>query len=337
MNSSIFSSDTAVPEWGRWLTVFLGTLALGSALVFALVLTVDPYDSGRFGLFGVNGVSDESPRTANASRARDPQFDSAIIGNSTGQLISPSELSRLSGARFVQLTIPGTTAREQLAVLDFFVRHHPHIGALVIVSDAAWCTHDPSLPLQHAFPFWLYGESTLRYLGQLFSSHALGRTWRRVLVVAGLRKRSAPDGYWDYEVLGPREFQQVVTPPDDPRPASLATISEFFPAIVLLDAAIKKLPGDTPIVLVVPPAFNATNPRPGSVAAAEAEACNGALRRVVAGRARSNFINYRVDNVLTRERANFMDFGHYRAKIARRMELGIADSIRLGDKTVIDF
>jgi hypothetical protein len=57
----------------------------------------------------------------------------------------------------------------------------------------------------------------------------------------------------------------------------------------------------------------------------------------VAGRPRSNFINYRVDNALTRDRANFMDFGHYRAKIARAMERGIADSIRLGDKAKIEF
>ena len=71
--------------------------------MLALVLVVDPYDSGRLGLLGIEGVDDASPRTANASRARDPQFDSAVIGNSTGQLLKPSELSRLTGLRFVQL------------------------------------------------------------------------------------------------------------------------------------------------------------------------------------------------------------------------------------------
>ena len=40
-------------------------------------------------LLGIQGVRDASPRTANASRARDPQFDSAVIGNSTGQLVKP--------------------------------------------------------------------------------------------------------------------------------------------------------------------------------------------------------------------------------------------------------
>ena len=84
------------------------------------MLAVDPYDSGRFGILGITGVVDESPRTANASRARDPQFDSAVFGNSTGQLLKPSELSQLTGSSFVQLTVPGTGPREQLAIMDFF-------------------------------------------------------------------------------------------------------------------------------------------------------------------------------------------------------------------------
>src|SRR5262245_2100645 len=162
MSSSTSSSDIADPvAWGRWLAAFLGALALGAAVVLAFVLAVEPYDSGRFGILGIRGVDDASPRTANASRARDPQFDSAVIGNSTGQLIKPAELSGLTGKRFVQLTVPGTGPREQLAIMDFFVRQHPQVGAIVIVTDASWCQRDPALRMQHPFPFWLYGESTL--------------------------------------------------------------------------------------------------------------------------------------------------------------------------------
>jgi hypothetical protein len=341
MSSSISSSDlaadSAAPAWRRWIAAFLGALALGGALVFALVLIVDPYDSGRVGLLGIKGVSDGSPRTANASRARDPLFDSAVIGNSTGQLLKPSELSRLTGARFVQLTVPGTGPREQLAILDFFARQHARIGGLVIVTDEAWCQRDPALALQHPFPFWLYGESTLDYIGRLFSSRAMGHTGRRILIGLGLRQRSEPDGYWDYEAHGPREFQPVIMPRDDGGPAPQAKVSDVFPGVALLDGAIRALPADVPVVLVVPPAFYTMIPRPGSLAAAEKQACDTALRRLVAGRPRSNFIDYRVDNALTRERANFMDYGHYRAKIARQMEQGIADSIRLGDKAKIEF
>jgi hypothetical protein len=341
MSSSISSSEAVVapseaPAWGRWLAAFLAALALGAAAVLALVLIVDPYDSGRVGLTGIKGVSDASPRTANASRARDAQFDSAVIGNSTGQLIKPTELSRLTGLRFVQLTTPGTGPREQLAILDYFVRQHAKTGALVIVTDASWCSRDPALPQQHPFPYWLYGESDLDFLGKLFSSRALSLTWRRILVGLGLRQRSEPDGYWDYEALGPREFQPVIVPRDDGGPAP-AQVSEDFPGVALLDAAIRKLPADVPVVLFAPPAYYTMLPKPGSLAAAEEQACNAALRKVVAGRPQSNFIDYRVDNALTRERANFMDFGHYRAPIARRMEQGIAESIRVGEKAKVEF
>src|SRR5205085_776039 len=143
---------------------------------------------------GHRGTAQRAPNDGDRGRARDPQFDSAVFGNSTGQLLKPSELSRLTGASFVQLTVPGTGPREQLAIMDFFARHHPRLGALVIVTDAGWCIRDPALPLQHPFPFWLYGESTLDYAGRLFSSRALGRTWRRLLLAMGLRQRSAPDG-----------------------------------------------------------------------------------------------------------------------------------------------
>jgi hypothetical protein len=336
---SSFTSSSEITEssaWAEWLGVFLGALALGAALIFALVLAVDPYDSGRVGILGIPGVNDASPRTANASRARDPQFDSAVIGNSTGQLLKPSELSALTGKSFVQLTVPGTGPREQLAIIDFFLRQHAKLGALVIVTDESWCQRDPALPMRHPFPFWLYGESTLDYVGRLFSTRALRLTLRRLMVAAGLRPRSAPDGYWDYEKEGPAEFAAQFAPRGDGGPAP-PEVSHSFPAVELLDRVIKALGVDVPVVLLAPPAFHTTIPRPGTLAAAEEAACKAALQKVVAGRPRSNFIDYHVDNALTRDRANFMDFGHYRAVIARRMEQGIAESIKLGDKAQIAF
>jgi hypothetical protein len=220
--------------------------------------------------------------------------------------------------------------------MDFFVRKHAKIGALVIVTDAGWCSRDPALPQQHPFPYWLYGESDLDFLGRQFSSRALSLTWRRILIGLGLRKRTAPDGFWDYELLGPREFQPVIVPRDDGGPAP-AKVSENFPGVALLDAALRKLPAGLPVVLFVPPAYYTMLPKAGSLAAAEDQACAAALRKLVAGRPHSNFIDFRVDNALTRDRANFMDFGHYRAAIARRMEQGIAESIRLGEKAKVEF
>src|SRR5260370_23146651 len=102
MNLSTSSSDDATP-WGRSLVAFLGVLGLGALLLLAVMLAVDPYDSGRFGLLGIEGVADSTEVTANASRARDPQFDSAVFGNSTRQRLIPAELSQATGLHFVHL------------------------------------------------------------------------------------------------------------------------------------------------------------------------------------------------------------------------------------------
>ena len=151
---------------------------------------VDPYDSGRFGWLGIDGVDDSNPLTANASRARDPQFDSAIFGNSTGQLLNPAELSQATGMRFVQLVAPGADPRGHLAILDFFLRNHPRIGALVFAVDDPWCSHTlPNLPA-NSFPFWLYRGSMFGYVGQMFTWSAIDRVFRRLTIGFGSRKRN---------------------------------------------------------------------------------------------------------------------------------------------------
>jgi len=107
--------------------------------------------------------------------------------------------------------------------------------------------------------------------------------------------------------------------------------------VARLGRALKRLPTTVPLVLVMPPTFHTLVPQPGSVAAVENQACSDALKRLLEGRPRSNFIDFRVDNALTRDPANFADIIHYRAKIARKMESAIAASVRLGAAAQIDF
>lgn len=154
--------------------VFFG---LGT-LLFALLLLIDPYDTGRFPSFGLVGVRDRSMRTADASRGRDPHFNAAVVGNSTAQILNPYRLSDLTGLRFIQLSIPQTGPREQLELMHWVLSHHATYGALVVVADTLWCSHDPNLPLREPFPFWLYGGDA-DYLANVVSSKAIDRSvWR---------------------------------------------------------------------------------------------------------------------------------------------------------------
>jgi hypothetical protein len=335
MASPTSISDQSL-EWTRSLVACLGAFGLGALLLFAVVFAVDPYDTGRFGLFGIDGVDDRNTQTATASRARDPQFDSAIIGNSTAQLLNPADLSRATGLRFVQLYLTGGSAREQLAVLDFFLRNHSRVGALVIVADPFWCGHHRVEPRPGEFAYWIYGTSSLAYAARLMSWPAIEHVAQRVSIGLGWRQRNNPDGFFSYEDIWPPGTFRATNPPRDPVPVAAAN-RDIFPDISLLDDVVKQLPANVSVVVAVPPTFHTTVAKPGTAEAAEREACNAALQRIVAGRPHSNFINYRIENALTRDPANFADFIHYRPIIADRMVEGIVESIRLGEAAKIDF
>src|ERR1700730_14846153 len=122
----------------RFLVVFVAVLAL----TLALVMLIDPYDSGRFPSIGISGVSDVSQRTLNVSLGRSDTFDAAIFGNSHGQLLDPDRLTHAPGQSFVQLATPGAFAPEQLAMMHWFILHHSRIGALVLAADDRWCVED---------------------------------------------------------------------------------------------------------------------------------------------------------------------------------------------------
>ena len=335
MSLPISDSDSS-PEWTRCLAACVGTLAIGALLLLAFMIVVDPYDSGKFGLLGIDGVNDRDSHTATASRARDANFDSAITGNSTALLLDPVALSKATGLRFVQLSLVGAGPSEEFAALDFFLRHHLHVGALVIVTDPSWCVHNRAAPSE-AFPYWLYGKSSLRYAARLMTWPAMERAFRRLSIGLGLSKRMDPTGAFNSDdVWPPGEFHEA-NRPRDPPPATTVAGRGVFPEVSLLDDVIKKLPVSVAVALAVPPTLSTTVAQPGTVAAAEREACNAALRQIVTGRPHSNFINYRIDNAMTRDRANFVDFIHYRPNVAAKMAEGIAASIELGNAAKIDF
>ena len=335
--SSSTSSSEIDPGWGWSLQACFGTLAGAALLVLALMVLVDPYDSGKLGLLGIDGVDNRLTQITAASRARDPNFNAAILGNSTAQMIDPATLSRATGLRFVQLYMTGSIPHEQLAVLDFFLRHHEQVGALVIAADPGWCVHARPTEEGVPFPYWLYDKSVVTYAVRLISWQAIEQAFQRLSIGLGRRQRMNPDGFVSYEDIWPTGQFKEVGWPRDPVPALSAEMRTTFPEIAALGDIVRKLPADVPVVIIVPPTFAATVPKPGTETALERGACDAALKAIVAGRPRSNFVSYRVDNALTRDRDNFVDFIHYRPKLARAIEQGIVASLRDGEKARVDF
>jgi hypothetical protein len=294
---------------GRFATVFLG----GLATLYGFVLLIDPFDTGRTPLALDFGVADEDPRTAAASRGRDPAFNAAVIGNSRGQMIHPERLSRATGLRFTQLTVPGSGPMEQSTIANWFIRQHGGARAFVLVADESWCAAGPRL--EHPFPFWIYEPSSLTYFANILNTRAVERGFRRVAIVLGLREASARNGFWDYEMGRQWAFKGT-----EPAPAvDTISLGPPFPAIEALP-----WPGAERLVIVIPPVFYTALPNDTKV-----EACKRALAQVPG----AILLDFLRDGPIARDPSNFMDHTHYRSRVALELERAIAAALANGAPT----
>jgi hypothetical protein len=323
---SLDQQDKAIGDgaWRRFVTTFLLVMLGGLAVLYALIIALDPYDTGRYPSFMPPGVSDENQQTASASNGRNPAFDAAVFGNSHGMLLSPQRLTKLTGLAFVQMTSPGSGPREQMLLMRWFMRHHPRINAFVLTADQTWCTHDPAIPMLYQFPPWLYADGNLEYLAHMLNTRSLTAAYRRVLLALNLIKPTDADGYRDYETGRTWNFRPEIPPGGTLAPILSDAVDRSYPAIKALDGVLAKLPPDTPLLVVMPPQFYTLLPRPGTATAADLAACKAELAARVDARPRGGFLDYLSDTPATRNPENFMDFEHYRANIARQIEADIA-------------
>lgn len=334
-SSSISSSEAAATfrgPWARFAAVFVGLAAVLLPVVLAVAYVMDPYDTGRPGLVKVSGVRPQGPRTAAASRGRDPGFTGAVFGNSHIQLVSPERLRALTGIPFVQLSTPASGPKEQFVLIDWFLRHHQGSArALVVAVDSLWCTPDPALPNAQPFPFWLFSPDPLVYLGGLFGFDILEELPRRVSYMLGKRaERARPDGYWDYK---PNYVRAGYTP-EKTRERLKEWYSNMpenpglrFPAADRLRSLLETLPPDVSATLVFPPVYAGHLPPAGSPHQRVDEACKAAFKGVAEARPGTKVVDWRVDRAETRDPDLFFDHTHYRHPLASLMENDIADAV----------
>lgn len=336
--ASASAADATPPSqvWRRFAIVFLGVFFGGLGSIYAFLLLIDPYDTGRFPTLLKPGVFDGGQRTANASRGRDPQFNAAVFGNSRGQLLDPAKLSAATGLSFVQLTTPGSGPKEHVTLMRYFLRHHPGVEAIVLSVDERWCGHDPSLPVIFPFPFWLY-RGDIEYLAHLLSTRAITSAQNRIKLARGLVPPTDPRGYMDYESGRVRNFHPAAATAavETGTAVPAKPVDTAFPALAELDAVLARLPAQTGFVIVMPPVYRAMLPRPGTQIAADLPACKAALAGRLVGRPRSGFLDYLVDGPIGRDPDNFMDQEHYRMNIARLIEARIVAVLGAGDRAAI--
>jgi hypothetical protein len=275
-------------------------------------------------------VRPHGPRTAAASRGRDPSFNAAIIGNSHVQLLSPERLNAQTGLAFVQLSIIATGPKEMFPVLDWFMRHHPNSRAIVIGADRLWCAPELASWDNAPFPFWLYSSTMLDYARGLLRFAVLQELpSRAAYLLAKHPARARPDGYWDYEpahiaagyITDPARRAALERGSDD----YLRNPTGRFPAAERLREVMADLPAETAVVLVFPPTYRSLLPAPGSPGDTDNRACKAALGEALAGRPNRAVVDWRrLDRSELHDPSLFFDWTHYRQELARVIEREVA-------------
>jgi hypothetical protein len=324
MNSSISSSDQRGA--GRFIGVFLAAaLGIGLALAAMLIL-LDPYDTGRLTPLVKPGIPATGPRMANASRMRNPAFDAAILGNSTIQQINPERLGAQTGRTFVQLSVPGTGPMEQVAMIDqLMFRRGTAIKAVVLGLEHSWCDASRSLRTLHPFPFWLYDRSALNYAASLVRLDSLEFLPRRINLLRGKEKLGREDGYWNYE--GPSSYHQIgkgelntlpVPAPFRGQPAATDSLRRVL----------RSLPPETQLILVHPPVYALARSLAPDADRRYLATCKAEIARVAAERPGTVLIDLWTDSLENRSRQMFYDSNHYTTAMALLIEAQLAAALR---------
>lgn len=325
INSSISASEGR--QWRRCLWHYAGSAVALIAVTAIALLALDPYGTGRFALVPSRGVPDFGQRLAFASLARRPGIDTAIIGNSTIQLLDPARLTALTGEKTVSLAVPGTGPREQLAIADWFRRHHRNRPIrLVLGLDASWCTTAHPIALQNPFPFWLYSKSRLDYALNMMQYKSFEAAWRKLKLLFGKEHAARLDGYHDYDT------GHLWRPPDFGIPDSggeRAAAPADFTAPPLLRRSLARLPADARVVLVFPPRYRTALPPPETSGALREANCKRAYGEIAAADREVRVLDFLHDDDTAHNPVNFWDRIHYRKAVAQVIEDRVAAALAI--------
>ncbi len=321
------------PLWRRWLWILAFLTLAPFAALYAIVVVVDPFSTGRFTPITRIDIATHNLTLAHAGRVRDLTFNAAIFANSRGMTLDPVRLTALTGRPFVQLSGYGYGPQEVITIAHAFVRHHRgRSPAAIFVLDEFACAEEERTTWwwRGGFPYYLFENSRLAYLRNVLFPEAIKSTGYRLLILAGLRRdRARRDGFEPAATVATAatrpeavmELKMLVQPTEGPAP------DRPFVELERLRRLTAELDGETRLILFLAPVPFGRLPAPGSRAEARLLACKAGYRALAAGRPNTRVIDRWIDDEFTRDVSNFSDPLHIRAGLAPILERDIAAAL----------
>jgi hypothetical protein len=305
-------------------------------LGYTAALVVDPYDAIGFSPQLDRRPIPERRRFTLPSVARNPRFDSLILGTSTSMLLRPEHFDELFQAGFANLAMPSATPYEQLRLLSLFAASRPSIDTLIIGVDGAWCSTYKAPDFvddqaRQGFPGWMYDQSRLNDFPAL-NTNLVTDTLRQIAIVLGNRTLAGrPDGYYEFPTQRYRRYDPVKVrrklhgvelPLFRGIPAAIVSAQKTEPStwvfddIDALEHALAALPpASRKILHLVPYHFNIL-PDEESLAARAWEACKVKLGDISRRVDNVYVVDLMIPSALTRTDSNYWDPVHYTMGVA---------------------
>ncbi len=325
-------------SWLRFFRLAVGTAAVVIGVIYAFVVTVDPWDS-----LPLSPSLDRAPVTSNQrfaypALARSPRFDSAVFGTSTSRLLRPSALNAAFGARFVNLAMNAATPWEQTRLMAVFLRAHPAANRIVLGIDVPWCDTGDAIPhlTPRPFPAWLFDGSPWRGYREMLNMFAIQEAGKEFGVLTHLKHEDQgrdgytifvpPDDRYDHAKAQAHLRADGVAVPSGPRSGPAA--SWRFSAFDDLRLVLAELPPDAETILFFVPYNHVRLPPPGHPAAEVWSECKRRAAILASDLGRTLVVDFMKPSAITNNDDGYWDAQHYRVGVADRVAGGLAGASR---------
>jgi len=344
--------STSSSDWNKFLKRLIGITISALALLYLSVYLLDPYDIFMFSADASRSPVSSKRRHFNPGIARNPSFDSFIMGTSTVMLLKPQHLNQLLDAKIANLSLPAGSPYEQLRMASLFMEYHEKPNLIILSVDDVWCSIDGAdkyidvnnkeLVEERQLQEWRYGSSFWQQLPPL-NRRIIKDSRRQLSNILGFR--SFPydaDGYadftrqfaeqWDQAEIQKNLYGTSKTKINKPLQAAVKiTAAEIkswkFADIIILKKWLSSLPVSTRKILLFPPHHHYKQAPSGSKDELKWNECKKRVADMGLTVPQLTVIDFMFKSSITTNDANYWDPLHYTVAIADKIEQTLGDIV----------
>lgn len=344
--------STSSSDWNKFLKLLMSITIGALALLYLWVYLVDPYDIFMFSADASRSPVSSKRRHFNPGIARNPSFDSFIMGTSTVMLLKPQHLNQLLNAKIANLSLPAGSPYEQLRMASLFIDYHEELNLIILSVDDVWCSidgadkyidvNDKGLVEERQLQEWRYGSSFWQQLPPL-NKRIIKDSRRQLGNILGFR--SFPydaDGYadftrqfaeqWDQAEIQKNLYGTAETKIKEAVQAAVkvteAEIKRWkFADIIILKDWLSSLPVSTRKILFFPPHHHYKQAPSGSKDELKWNECKKRVADIGLTVPQLTVIDFMIKSSITTNDANYWDPMHYTVAIADKIEQTLGDIV----------